>query len=440
MDEQEMDRIEQEQYMEDLRGYIAEQMDIIRQCTERTEEIQERLNELQEDFEWEGLPETDEIQELYAELFDLNQQLTEATERESFYRMQLFREELKEKSPSEIMELFDRISKDRIHFMKQDMEQEKNQQILKEVQEQYQIIEDHILSSDELSNLLSQRNKASKPEVSQEVMDWLEGRTDTVKKETSPSQRKNEYKKYSDWINMIKQQCNEKNYVRTEFLEEPDSDSSVYDQYDHFILDNGLHIYINDTASYSGGISDSEVWIFEGESLRKYETDAKRSTQRSIHFGESLEDGFYNFQLDFTVGNVKGNDNIPGYISYVDDMEFGVAFLPDKAGRNAVSAPEIYLDENFDLSKDIKEKLEDAIKDTEDTELQSTYQRALEFYSKISELVKSHKKNIGEHEQEDDVGILAKKEAELSSLEAEEKIISETEKLIAQKENEGQTI
>ena len=49
-------------------------------------------------------------------------------------------------------------------------------------------------------------------------------------------------------------------------------------------------------------------------------------------------------------------------------------------------------------------------------------------------------KNIGEHEQEDDVGILAKKEAELSSLEAEEKIISETEKLIAQKENEGQTI
>ena len=190
MDEQEMDRIEQEEYMDDLGRYIAEQRDIIRQCTERTEEIQERLNELQEDFEWEGLPETDEVQDLYAELFDLNQQLTEATERESFYRMQLFREELKEKSPSEIMELFDRISKDRIYFMKKDMEQEKNQQMVKEIQEQYQIIEDHILSSDELSNLLLQRNKASKPEVSQEVMDWLEGRTDTVKKETSPLQQK----------------------------------------------------------------------------------------------------------------------------------------------------------------------------------------------------------------------------------------------------------
>lgn len=190
MDEKEMDRIEQEQYMEDLKGYIAEQMAIIQECTERTEEIQERLNELQEDFEWEGLPETDEVQDLYAELFDLGQQLTEATERESFYRMQLFREELKEKSPSEIMELFDRISKDRIYFMKKDMEQEKNQQMVKEIQEQYQIIEDHILSSDELSNLLSQRNKASKPEVSQEVMDWLEGRTDTVKKETSPLQQK----------------------------------------------------------------------------------------------------------------------------------------------------------------------------------------------------------------------------------------------------------
>lgn len=439
MDEKEMDRIEQEQYMKDLGRYIAEQRDIIRQCTERTEEIQERLNELQEDFEWEGLPETDEIQDLYAELFDLGQQLTEATERESFYRMQLFREELKEKSPSEIMELFDRISKDRIHFMKQDMEQEKNQQIVKEITEQYQIIEEHILSSDELSNLLSQRNKASKPEVSQEIMDWIEGRPEVEQGETSPLQQKNEYTKYSNWINIIRQQCNEKNYVRTEFLEGTDSDSSIYDQYDHHVLDNGLHIYINDTASYSGGISDSVVWIFEGESLRKYENDVRRSTQRSIRFDEFSEDGFYNFQLDFTVGNVKAYDNIPGFINYVDDMELGVAFLPDKAGRNAVSAPEIYLDENFDLSNDIKEKLEDAIIHTDDTELQSTYQKALEFYTKVYDLVKSQIQDV-ETQSPKKESLLRQKEAELSSLEAEEKTISETEKLIAQKENEGQTI
>ena len=200
MDKQELDRLEQEEYLERLGKYIAEKREIIQNCTTRIEEIDERLAEINEEFEYDGMPETDEVGELYAERFDLSQQLTEATERESFYRMQLFREELKEKSPSEIMDLFDRISKDRIYFMKRDMEQGTNQQTLKEIKEQYQIIEDHILSSDELSNLLSQRTKSSKPEVSQEVMDWLEGRTESI-----TVQPKRTEKVSLEWYETIKQ-------------------------------------------------------------------------------------------------------------------------------------------------------------------------------------------------------------------------------------------
>ena len=432
MDEQEMDRIEQEQYMEELGRYIAEQRDIIRQCTERTEEIQERLNELQEDFEWEGLPETDEVQDLYAELTSLDMQILKAKQSESFYVTQLFREEIKELSPAEVSRLYDELGNLKItHTLMDDT------LALKEVEEKQHILEDHIHSHEELSALFSQRFKSAKKETSQDVMDWLEGRTDTVKKETSPLQQKNKYKEYPDWFETIIQQCcNEENFRGEQIL--ADNDRKIYK---HFALDNNLHVYYS--REQIGIEIEREAYIFDGESLLKYENAGR--TQRCIHLSEYAEvseygeGDFYNFELEFTVGDVRGGDNVPGYIFYQDDSEFGVAFLPDKVGRNATSGQEIYLDEQLDLSMDIKDKLERAIEETEDPELQATYQRALEFYSKISELVKSQKKNIGEHGQED-VGILAKKEAELSSLEAEEKTISETEKLIAQKENEGQTI
>ena len=221
MDKQELDRLEQEEYLERLGKYIAEKREIIQNCTTRIEEIDERLAEINEEFEYDGMPETDEVGELYAERFDLSQQLTEATERESFYRMQLFREELKEKSPSEIMDLFDRISKDRIYFMKRDMEQGTNQQTLKEIKEQYQIIEDHILSSDELSNLLSQRTKSSKPEVSQEVMDWLEGRTESI-----TVQPKRTEKVSLEWYETIKQM----NLEGKKLSDIPDEEKALYQE------------------------------------------------------------------------------------------------------------------------------------------------------------------------------------------------------------------
>lgn len=196
----------------------------------------------------------------------------------------------------------------------------------------------------------------------------------------------NKYKNYPDWFETIIQQCcNDKNFRGEQIL--ADNDRKIYE---HFVLDNDLHVYYSHEHDGSG--SEIETYIFDGESLLKYENAGK--TQRCIHLSEYVEKDFYNFQLEFVVGDVRSGDNVPGYIAYQDDNEFRVAFLPDKAGRNHESGQEVYFEDQFDLSMDIKDKLERAIEETEDPELQATYQRALGFYSKISELVKTQNKHM----------------------------------------------
>ena len=74
-------------------------------------------------------------------------------------------------------------------------------------------------------------------------------------------------------------------------------------------------------------------------------------------------------------------------------MELGVAFLPDQAGRSGGQGPEIYIEQQFDLSEDIKDKLEKALENTTDPELQSTYRKALEFYDKVQEIVITYNKH-----------------------------------------------
>lgn len=240
----------------------------------------------------------------------------------------------------------------------------------------------------------------------------------------------NKYKNYPVLFEEIIQQCcNEENYRGEEILN--DNDRNIYE---HFVLDNDLHVYYS--RSQSG--DEIETYIFDGESLLKYKNAGE--TQRCIHLSEYVERNFYNFELEFVVGDVRSGDNVAGYIFYQDDSEFRVAFLPDKAGRNGASGQEIYLDEQFDLSEDIKDKLERAIEETEDTKLQATYQRALGFYSKISELVKTQNKHMEEPSKKEELlGELKGKEAELSSLEAEVQTISEAEALIDQ-QKEGQDI
>lgn len=194
----------------------------------------------------------------------------------------------------------------------------------------------------------------------------------------------NKYKQYTNWVQTIKQQCNENNFDRTETLGNGDNDV-----YSHYALDNGLHVYISNPEK-----GESKVWVFDGPSMQRYKETGKM--QRSISLDEISEDDFYNLQLEFNIGDVKSTDNMSGFISYQDDMEYGVAFLPDQAGRSGGQGSEIYIEEQFDLSEDIKDKLEKALASTTDPELQSTYSKALEFYAKVQKIVKvqdKHKEN-----------------------------------------------
>lgn len=195
----------------------------------------------------------------------------------------------------------------------------------------------------------------------------------------------NKFKQYTNWLEAIRQKCNEKNFVRTETL--GNGDDNVYR---HYTLDNDLHVYISNPE-----VGESEAWIFDGPSMLRYENTGRM--QRSIYIGEFSEDNFYNMQLEFTIGDVKSSDNVPGFIAYQDDMQVATTFLPDRAGRyGGGPGPEIYVDINSDLSEDIGEKIEKAIQNTTDPELRASYRKALEFYTKIQEIVKTqniHKEN-----------------------------------------------
>jgi len=191
----------------------------------------------------------------------------------------------------------------------------------------------------------------------------------------------NKYEQYKKWSEAIKQQCTGENFDRTETLGNGDGDI-----YQHYVLDNGLHVYISNPEK-----GESKVLVFDGPSMQRYKETGKM--QRSISLDEISEDDFYNLQLEFNIGDVKSSDNMSGFISYQDDMELGVAFLPDQAGRSGGQGPEIYIEQQFDLSEDIKDKLEKALENTTDPELQSTYRKALEFYDKVQEIVITYNKH-----------------------------------------------
>ena len=188
--------------------------------------------------------------------------------------------------------------------------------------------------------------------------------------------KENKYEKYNQWTEAIIQECTEKNFVKSERIE----DDCVYN---HYVMDNGLHVYI-----YSSEPDDKTVRVFDGESMLGDEE--KRKMQRSISFRESSRGDFYNLNIDFGLGDVKSSDNMPGSISYQNPPSMLVMFLPAKAGQSISEGLEQYFSD--ELSEDIEEKIEQAINSTNDPELQDSYKKALEFYNKIQEIVKIQNK------------------------------------------------
>ena len=191
----------------------------------------------------------------------------------------------------------------------------------------------------------------------------------------------NKYKKYRTWITAIREQCTRENYRDGQL-------SADGTRYSHYQLKNGLHVYK----------TDDEMYIFESEWLGQTNTERDVNTERSLYLGDASDEeyNYYNFSVEFTFNRhtyEHSNGELSGWIEYQDDEpKLAAAFLPDKLGQEQFPPNQYPLV----LSKDIEEQLKDAMKGTDDADLIDSYQRALDFYNKIQDIVKMQTKETEE--------------------------------------------
>lgn len=231
---------------------------------------------------------------------------------------------------------------------------------------------------------------------------------------------KNKFDQYANWIEVIKQKCNEENFVKIEDLDDKNMG------FKHYALDNNLHVYIKNPE-----VGGNIVWIFDGPSRLR-----DQDMQRSFCIADYSVFGYSQMNLGFKVGDVMSIDNTPGFIDYDDYSEKATTFLPDKAGRDVSSD----IDDSYALYEDIGKKLENAIKNTTNPVLQDSYKKALEFYSKIQEIAKTQNKETGKKKTVESKTALEELEElrdKKQQLQEQQDKIAEAEKLVEAMENQG---
>ena len=174
--------------------------------------------------------------------------------------------------------------------------------------------------------------------------------------------KKNGFEKYSEWIDIVKKKCNPENLVDTKR------------HMNHYILDNGLHVYTNEFRTI---VTDMNV------------TDFFNSNYTSIGANNTPDGPNVLFRL-------------PGH-SYIEYRPEGT--LHDYSGvfpshhkvlpaRDIMSLGKTKYERNLpeqgELSPDIRGLLENAsnVKYINSSG-KAMYQRALEFYGKVEEMVRS---------------------------------------------------
>lgn len=196
--------------------------------------------------------------------------------------------------------------------------------------------------------------------------------------------KKNGFEKYSEWIDIVKKKCNPENLVDTKR------------HMNHYILDNGLHVYTNEFRTI---VTDMNV------------TDFFNSNYTSIGANNTPDGPNVFFRL-------------PGH-SYIEYRPEGT--LHDYSGvfpshhkvlpaRDIMSLGKTKYERNLpeqgELSPDIRGLLEDAssVKHINSSG-KAMYERALEFYDKFAEMIKDE--IITEQDQnEQDLDVLSNEELE----------------------------
>ena len=210
-----------------------------------------------------------------------------------------------------------------------------------------------------------------------------------------------EYKKYLKWIEDIRAMCDENNLVSRAIGEktvfEDEIEETYYDpEYDentmdHYLLDNGLHVYVKDGVVRIQDVDEFYV-------LRCMEL---RDNNISIFLGADGPELPYQIAYDSN-NNMFGNLPIKGLIRNQSDvrdiLDSGIKYYLDKF-------------------KDKPEPDNLWLKPYKGIEV---FKSTIALYDKIADMVK-----IFQQQKSENTSVLKQREFELSSLEAEARTIDE---------------
>lgn len=203
----------------------------------------------------------------------------------------------------------------------------------------------------------------------------MENRRDTTK-----------FEEYSQWFKKIIQMCNDHNFIDQISFQQ----SSSYSGFKHYIIENGLHVYINSENTI---ISDEKIvnpWVAKKMQLchgeKSYIIYTLDDDTGRIKYVQQVE-----LKVEITEGKPEGT------VTELDGEWKDYSLLPTELN---VRSEKIY-----DLQTNIEQSLASAMEATSDEKLKIMYSKAISLYQKIKQVVLqdrtmgegSEKTGIGEH-------------------------------------------
>lgn len=189
------------------------------------------------------------------------------------------------------------------------------------------------------------------------------------------------FEKYSQWFEKIIQMCKDDNFINQVSFQQ----NSSYSGFKHYIIGNGLHVYINSENTI---ISDKEIvnpWVARKMQLccgkKSYIIYTLDDEIGRIKYVQQVEP-----EVEIAEGKAEGTVTrlTEGKIEEVTEKELNgewkdYSLLPTELN---VRSKKIY-----DLQTDIEQSLTSAMEGTSDKKLKTMYSEAISLYQKIKQVV-----------------------------------------------------
>lgn len=178
----------------------------------------------------------------------------------------------------------------------------------------------------------------------------------------------NQYEIYSEIIKKIQSKCNNSNFVEIR--------EDGFDRKRHYILDGDIHVYI-DKDGRCISVSNGDIY---------HSLEIEDGIEISLSMDNELEE--CGFNMYGQMGEIIEGIGIRyyknfGYNYEVEGDTRDMWFLPSNIEAWDGNKPRKINFEHGELTSDIRELLEDAIKRSENSKTKNAYMQALEIYDKI---------------------------------------------------------